>query len=295
MNALYLSPFHSQLEFGFPKYKEPDRNYHKGGRSFYFFDLDDNVFFLATHIYLFHKKTKKEISVSTGEFAQINSHIGKSGNYIDYELNFCPETGSFRRFRDWSESRLKMLSQKSQPFLEDIAEALGKPDFFWKGPSWVFFFHAVFNHRPISLITSRGHSPHTLINGFEELRKKGHLPYSPNYLGLYPLSHPEIRSQLGDHNFTDSIPVLKKKAIIASVESAMENYGKNVNHRFGMSEDDEKNIELIIEAMKELKLKYPENSFYVIDARTDVLMKEEVFIDHVTKTPVNAEQLQLIC
>jgi hypothetical protein len=35
-----------QLSFEFDIPKEQDRNFHLGGRSFYFFDFDDNVVYL---------------------------------------------------------------------------------------------------------------------------------------------------------------------------------------------------------------------------------------------------------
>ena len=37
-------------------FRELDRNFHKGGRSFYFFDLDDNVLHLPSELVLFKKK-----------------------------------------------------------------------------------------------------------------------------------------------------------------------------------------------------------------------------------------------
>jgi hypothetical protein len=45
----------SQLELGETRKREPDRNLHRGGRSFYFFDFDDNIAFLTTPLILFHK------------------------------------------------------------------------------------------------------------------------------------------------------------------------------------------------------------------------------------------------
>jgi len=284
----------SQLEFDFPRDHEPDRNFHRGGRSFYFFDLDDNVFTLSTQIYLFNKDSREELPVSTGEFARIHSLLGKPGDYENYEVSFCEETGSFRRFRDWSQVRLEKLMQSEQPFIEDIQDALGQHELHWKGPSWSFFYHAVFNQRPISIITARGHQRETMKRGVWLLCQQGHLAFEPNYMGIYPLSNNDVRRELGDLELSASIPELKKRAIIESVEKAMRIYGKNEHHRFGMSDDDPKNIELIIDAMRVLKKKYPDNSFYVIDSRDNELKKEEIFLDHLEVEKIGVEQLRLI-
>ena len=50
--------------------REPDRNFAHGGRSFYFFDFDDNVAFLTTPMFLFHRETKAEIQISSRQFAE---------------------------------------------------------------------------------------------------------------------------------------------------------------------------------------------------------------------------------
>ena len=59
-----------QLEFELSRRKERDRNFLRGGRSFYFFDFDDNVATLTTPIVLFHKDTGREVKLSSGEFAR---------------------------------------------------------------------------------------------------------------------------------------------------------------------------------------------------------------------------------
>src|SRR4051812_28632799 len=91
----------SQLELPIKREFEPDRNHSQGGRSFYFFDFDDNVAFLSTSIFLFEKKLGTEISIPTGEFAQWGRYVGKRGPFADYEIRY-EDGGSFRRFRDYS-------------------------------------------------------------------------------------------------------------------------------------------------------------------------------------------------
>lgn len=276
----------AQLELGIGRAPEPDRNFEKGGRSFYFFDLDDNVFFLSTPIFVFHKKTNEEIALSSGEFAKHLSNIGKSGIYKDYIINPNDVEGSFRRFRDED----KPVNLRS--FCEDLQQAISKPEFDWKGPSWHTFYHAAFNQRPVSLITARGHAPETIKEGIKYFVRDKHLPFEPNYLSLYPVSHPETQAQLSKGR-SMSTAELKLHAVIESVEMAMKTYGLNPHHRFGMSDDDAKNLELIHKAMLILKHKYPDNSFFVIHTRDADYVKEEVFLNHTESHKLSASQLQL--
>lgn len=268
----------SQLELPIQRPKESDRNFHLGGRSFYFFDFDDNVAFLATPLILFHKTTGAELHVSSGQWAQEHAHIGKSGIYAEYEIRWEDQTGTFRCFRDHHDDELKRLGLQRQIFIEDVAHALGFPDFHWKGPSWSCFYHATFNQRPVSVITARGHDPQTIKNGVELIVKQGHLPLVPNYLSVFPVSHKPTRVILGDPQYTMHPAELKQKAIRASVQKALKEYGYSPHHRFGMSDDDPKNIQLIIEEMTKLKTEYPEMSFFMIETQKGEFIKHEITI-----------------
>ncbi|MGE3975882.1 MAG: hypothetical protein AB7F59_15260 [Bdellovibrionales bacterium] len=283
----------SQLELEIQRSQEPDRNHQKGGRSFYFFDFDDNVAFLSTKIYLFHQDSGEQIAVSTADYAQNGKLVGKQGLFKDYNIRLCDETGSFRRFRDFDPRKMEAVLRSAQPFVEDLMEALGRPDLQWKGPSWSCFYHAAFNQRPISVITARGHHPETIRLGIESFVQQGHLPVSPNYLGIYPVSHRETRQKLGDHEEKMSVAQLKRKAIRQSVEQAFEIYGFNEHHRFGMSDDDPHNVELIIEEMVQLKKDYPTMSFFVIEAFGDRHTKIEILEDHLNRQPLLSKESQL--
>ena len=278
-----------QLSFDMLVPKETDRNFHLGGRSFYFFDLDDNVAFLSTPIIIFHKKTEIEIPLSSGEFAHENKNIGISGPYADYYINFNDAHGSFRHFRDKELHPLEIKEGKKQGFVEDILKAMNELDTHWKAPSWDYFYHATYNKRPVSLITARGHHPTTIIEGVDQLVKAGFLPNTPNYHSIYPVSNPEVRKDLGDVHFKQSVAELKKYAIRASVEKAISEYGYSPFHRFGMSDDDHKNVELITEEMRDLKKKYPEMSFFVIETFKDSFSKREVLL-HETREIISAKE-----
>lgn len=265
-----------QLDLGIVRTPEQDRNYHVGGRSFYFFDFDDNIAFLSTPLILFHKISREQVKISSGDYAQFHHSIGKSGPFADYDIDFCDKTGTFKNFRDLDISAIEKLDGKKQVFVEDVAHALGFPDFHWKGPSWDCFYHATFNQRPLSVITARGHHPETVKEGIKVFVQKRMLPIEPNYLSVYPVSHKETRINLGDHDLAQGTAELKQRAISASVEKAIALYGLNSHHRFGMSDDDPKNIQLIYEEMTRLKARFPEMSFFIIDTQNGEFVKHEV-------------------
>lgn len=277
----------SQLELGLERKKEADRNFHLGGRSFYFFDFDDNVAFLATPLILFHKETGEELRITSGEFAREHQNIGSQGVFRDYEIRWEDRTGTFRCFRDHDNEELMRLGLKKQIFVHDVAAALGFPDFHWKGPSWSCFYHATFNQRPVSVITARGHAPMTIADGIGLFVEAGHLPQLPNFLSIFPVSHQPTRKELGDGELKESTAELKQRAIRASVEKALEVYGHNPHHRFGMSDDDPKNIQLITEEMTRLKTRYPEMSFFMIETQNGEFIKNEI-----THSGLSGERLE---
>lgn len=285
----------TQLELGPTREKEPDRNYHRGGRSFYFFDFDDNIAFLTTPLVLFHKKTKEELFLSSGEWATHHQSIGKSGIYEEFEIDWEEKNGTFRYFRDLEFTDEDRQTGKKQTFVQDILSALSNLDSMWKGPSWDCFYHAVFNQRPIAVITARGHSAETIRAGIYEFVKAGFLPAEPNYLCIFAVSNKQVREMLGDKDFTASTAELKQKAIRASFEKAVEVYGYSQHHRFGMSDDDPKNIQLIVEEMTRLKSRHPEVSFFMIETHGGSFIKHEVN-QHGLSSPFlhdGSEQLDL--
>ncbi|NQZ01934.1 MAG: hypothetical protein HRT45_14825, partial [Bdellovibrionales bacterium] len=144
---------------------------------------------------------------------------------------------------------------------------------------------------PLSLITARGHHPETIKKGISQMVKRGYLPNKPNYLSLFPVSHPEVKASLG-HEFDTPISILKRAAIRASVEKAIQKYGHSPHHRFGMSDDDPRNIEMIIAEMTELKKRYPEMSFYVIETADGKFLKDEVFADHLEQHELSEKEQQ---
>jgi hypothetical protein len=275
-------PVKTQLELGIQRQEETDRNFSKGGRSFYFFDFDDNIAVLSTAIFIFHKNTNQELQLSSHEFGEHSRDIGQRGIYKDYEIRIDDEHGSFRAFRDRNITLFQKLLGNHQSFKKDLMRALSTPEHQWQGPSWNCFYHAVYNRRPISLITARGHHPETIKQGISLLVREKHLPKEPNYLSIFPVNYPLTRKQLSQGKPV-SVAEMKQVAIRASVEKAFQTYGENPHHRFGMSDDDPNNVELIIDEMTRLKKEFPENSFFVFDTHKGQFIRREVFADGHTQ------------
>ncbi len=202
---------------------------------------------------MYHRVTGKPIQVSTGEIAKIESSKLYESKYHDYEIRETPDGGSFMRFRDHG--------LKVEAFEEDIKKAISRPENEWKGPSWNAFAYAVGKARPISIITARGHSENTIKKGLYLFYKKGYISKEPNYLNIFALNNEKTRNSLAKDDDL-SVSTLKKLAVIRSVETAMEKYGYNVNHKFGVSDDNMKNMKQIYKAMKVMKKKYSKNEFY---------------------------------
>ncbi len=284
-----------QVALPIPDERERDRNFHLGGRSFYFFDFDDNIIHLNTKILLFHKKTGVEQGVPTSEFPTVSKLLGSPGTeWEHFEIREEAFTGSFRNFRELPRDLLKGAPQ---PLIHDMLESLQNPFNEWRGPSWGFFLKAVNNNRPISVITARGHHPHTIRRAINLLVQSRELDAHPNYLSVYPVSFPETRRQLGDTTESWNTAQLKKEAIKFAVRDAFACYGENPYHRFGMSDDDPHNVELIVEAMHDLKAEYPENAFFAFNTFGGKIVREEILLDgqslKIGATDEEKEQLVL--
>lgn len=268
-----------QVPLSIPRPVHPDRNAAEGGKSFYFFDLDENVFHVESAHYVFDKKTKEPMEIPGDLFWREYDKIGRVGAFKNYYIDEESEDGSYRRFRD-----LVDVSVDEQPFIEDIQAALSKDS--WMGPSWNHFHHAVLNQRPVAVITARGHHPDTVAAGLDVFSQRGLLPTIPNYLDILPVSHKDTSQRLGG----GSVPELKRKAIRHAVELAFETYGENPFHRFGMSDDDPRNVQKIIEEFIALKKDFPSNAFFIIETTEGHCNKWEIYPDHAEKTEITAAQ-----
>lgn len=252
------------------------------GVSFYFFDFDDNIMTLATQILLLNTATREEHPISTQDLPTIQPLLGKPGKWENFSI---VEDRTFRNFRDLSPAELQ--PGQRQNFVEDVAKTIGVGSPPWQGPSWRLFVHACNAARPLSIITARGHSRETLKQGVRLLVEAGLIRQEPNYHTIFPVGNPEVRRELGDCSLDMTTPLLKRRAIIASVEKAVENDAAQADLRFGMSDDDPQNVNLIVRAMCECKKKYPTKRFFAINTHMQEEVKLEVYpVDYpVTHKP----------
>ncbi len=242
------------------------------GISFYFFDFDDNIMFLSTPIFVQNTVTDEIRELSTGEFANVHPVLGQPGEWQDWRMF----DGSFKNFRDIPEAELQ--PGEKQYFVRDVEAAIASGDDSWQAPAWRLFVHACDRQRPVSIVTARGHSPDTLQAGVQVLVDHGLIPREPNYHTVFPVGNDDVRiDQLDDPELKVTTPALKKRAIMKTVDLAMERFGAEPEHRFGMSDDDPKNVQLIISAMCECKKQYLDKRFFVINTHLGEKVKLEVF------------------
>jgi hypothetical protein len=216
--------------------------------------------------------TKEIVEVSTGDFANIHPSLGKSGKWADFAMF----DGSYSNFSDIPADQL--LPGQKQHFTADIEKAIKSDPSVWQAPSWELFAYACEKQRPVSIITARSHSSETIKEGIKTLADHKLIAREPVYLTVFPVGNDNIRiNDLGDDLLEMTTPTLKKRAIIKTVDIALEKYGVEPNHHFGMSDDDPQNVDLIIQAMCECRKKYLDKRFFVINTHADEMVKLEVF------------------
>lgn len=256
-----------------------------GSLSFYFFDVDDNLLFLPTRLYLWNAETRQEAAVSSQEFANVQNDLGRTGKWQPWSVR--PDE-TFRDFRDAAG-----VDAIGQPFVRDLRAAIAgtAP---WQGPSWPLLVHAAKAQRPIAVISARGHAPATIEAGLRDLVGKGLLADMPPILGIYTVTNPDVRQALGVTDPNMTVPSVKKLAINDAVEKALQRYGAEPPHRFGMSDDDPNNVVLAISAMRTCKQKYPDKRFFVVNTNEYEFVKLEIFpvSDPVTAHASGAGVLQ---
>lgn len=247
-----------------------------GSVSFYFFDIDDNLLFLPTRIYLWNAEKQEELPIDSGMYAKIGAKLGQQGEWQAWVTR--PE--SFRDFGDQPG-----LVVEDQIFLRHLSEAIKTPG--WQGPAFPLLVHAAAKQRPTAYVTARAHAPQTIEAGLKFLVRAGHLPSLPPILGIYSVTNAQVKAELGAGDPKLSVPDVKKIAIKDAVRRALELHGAAPLHRFGMSDDDPKNVVLAISAMRDCKLLHPDKRFFVINTHHGEYVKLEVFpMEHPVTKPL---------
>lgn len=218
------------------------------------FDWDDNIMYTKSPVYFFHKKTHKEVALTSEEFAQARQEVGKPGKWLEYEIDPNPTTGTYRNFREGSENYfLKYIKQTVEQ---------SKPQK-WEGPSWKKFVVALSNPKSAkytTIITARGHSSESLNEGLKYLQQKNLIKNLPPIQNLYAVTYPGIKQTL---RLQDPLPnsselkALVMEKILDDIEShklgnvSAKVYDREGNccvamHLWGFSDDDYGNFETAV-------------------------------------------------
>ena len=96
------------------------------GKSFYFFDIDDNLLFLPTKIVLTNTRTGETNGVSTGQYADLPCQSWQDRHGMG-------RLGRQERIREFQRPA-RLLADVRRIFAEDPSD--------WQGPSWSYFAHA---------------------------------------------------------------------------------------------------------------------------------------------------------
>jgi hypothetical protein len=251
------------------------------GTSFYFFDFDDNIMFLDTKVRVRNRLDGSIKEISTHAFAGIRTSLGGPGEWADYEQ--FSET--YINFRDRDSG--SMQPGEEQSLVTDVRAAISSDNNVWQAPSWPLLQYACAKQRPTAIVTARGHSSDTIKAAIRVLVEAKLLEAEPHYLGIYAVSNAEMKADLATglpleakmrfDAGKDVTSDLKRVAINRFVDKAAADFGKDEPHRFGMSDDDPMNVDLIVKAMCDCKKRYMHMRFFVIDTHKDEHVKLEVF------------------
>ncbi|WP_373488714.1 hypothetical protein [Blastomonas sp.] len=251
------------------------------GTSFYFFDFDDNIMFLGTKVRVRNRIDGSIKEVFTHTFAEIRNSLGSPGEWADYEQF----SDTYSNFGDRDPGSLQPGEEQS--LVADVREAIGSGGTAWQAPSWPLLQYACAKQRPTAIVTARSHSADTIKAAIRVLVEAKLLEAEPLYLGIYAVNNAAMKTDLVTGLPTaakarfdagkDVTSDLKRVAINRFVDQAAQDFGRDKPHRFGMSDDDPMNVDLIVKAMCDCKKRYLHMRFFVIDTHKDEHVKLEVF------------------
>lgn len=249
--------------------------------NYYLFDWDDNIVYMPTRIWMEDVNDGTEVSFSTTEFAT-RRHDPKLKTTETSFREFGDDTGDFG-------GDLKKAMQGSM----------------WKGPAFKDFKVAVMTGRLFAIITARGHSEDIMreavsdfidqilskdeydqmLESLKEFKsiagevsdiksvKREYLA-SCRFIGV---QNPSVKEKSG----AQSVEEGKRMAIRGFVNYVVDNNNKVFGEKhkgfdmsFGMSDDDQKNIEAVDGLMREeLSLLHPNVKFVAFNTGGDKLSR----------------------
>lgn len=145
------------------------------------YDFDDTIMRLRTKILLFKKGSEEQKGVTTGEFADIRSEVGRAGIWADFEIRKSPD--SFINFR----------TTAARSLVRDVKDMLLLPESEWKTEITDHFMEQLENKATadlVTIITARGHEREEMLEAIKLLvdyytRKTGKKYYLPKDLNIY--------------------------------------------------------------------------------------------------------------
>ena len=203
-------------------------------------DFDDNIMFTDAKIYVWDTVAKKEIPVSTQDWALVKTKLGQEGPWKNGTLR--PE--SFRHFADESELGDDVVKVQVEKALENVGpKALA--------PSFAAMKAALENkvtRDTFFIITARENSPQAILKGFQVLKDRGYVTEVPRVENIFPVgwkqlprefkgethsaSKAKVMLQLLDN--VQKVPVPPDAALVDDREGK----GKAKLHLWGFSDDD---------------------------------------------------------
>ena len=249
----------------------------------YNFDWDDNVMFMKTNIWFFHKNEDKalenglplEIPVSTETFRHIRKKVGKEDAFVFYNVE-----GDIKEVLESTKNAVKVnlkdycmldpnkdkslkcgrdsfrefgVGSNENYFVKDLKYSLENKLF---GPCWEDFVNCLScgeHAKKMTIITARGHSPEEMFEGLKLLKKMKLIKHLPNVENIYPVSYRGPGSEFVAS--ADSTSDAKKKVLEKIINHAHEEALKcpqEAPREVGFSDDDHGTIEDIKQHLEPL-------------------------------------------
>ncbi len=210
------------------------------------FDWDDNIAFMPTKVYVYHKTTGAEVAITTQQFAEIRDSIKSgTGEWGQFELRKDKVTGSFRRFESGIDGNF---------FLEDLASMVEGPEFEKrKGPAWNRMVEALsteYSAKQFFILTARSNLPEEIFEGLQYLHKKGFIKFLPPKANIYSAQDPANPSAAKAAKFVEHLDRQSRTVVSASAPKVLDRDGVNQaqTHLVGYSDDDWGNFEAVMNA-----------------------------------------------
>jgi len=218
------------------------------------FDFDDNIAFdHRAQIMLWNEVEKKEVGVTTEQWATVREKIGKEAPWLGFRLR---EDG-LRYFGDET-------NEGTERFANDVRETLKLGKDKWKRGSWKAFVKALSQEKTAkwtTIITARMHAPESILKGLKILQNAGHIKYLPPVENIYPVGYPQLDPELRGPATSPSeakanvmkrildkeekIPVPDDATLVTDAAGT----GKAKLHLWGFSDDDYGNYTKAVEVL----------------------------------------------